>query len=745
MYNRVIYDIETNGLLPWQTEPDFAMDRVHCMAVRCIDTGQRRSFVNDDLFPLDLAEIAELKDMGHVNIRPMSEGVELLNKAKYRAGHNILGFDEEAMKLCYPEYDGDTQLSDTLVMVRMVFADIKETDFRMLAKGKLEGKYIGQQGLEAWGQRLGLSKGDYKKERENGLKEYHKEAGLEPPTDKELHDYVWGTWNPAMHDYMVLDVDVNFLLWEKIQEFNWSPEAVDMEHSVHCLMLQQERNGFLMDYDHLKKLEGHLRGEYDRLFATAVEEIGKWYRPVKKHVDAANQQDGEDNSRRTWGNLTYPKRTMDYSKSRQKVIDAGQYNKMRADTFEDAPFVKIELKEFNPNSRPQIEDRLRVLYGWEPQDFTDGGAAKVDDDILRTLAEEVPLADTLAEVFFMKKRLGQVSDGKNGWLKLMRSDGRIHGRVNVGGTVSGRATHAAPNVSQVPGVKATEFKDYDKGLQFIAERESQLAYSGRPLIAHQEWKDKKGEWSINLRGREGDYGWDCRESFIVPEGYKLVGCDLSGIEFRCLGNLTEPFDDGEIIDVVLNGDIHARNAELAGISRSVAKRLLYAAMYGGGDAKLGSIVEPFATEARQKALGGQLRQKLMAAMPSLEKAIKEIKREKRRNNGTIRGLDGRRLYVRSDHAALNLRLQSDGALIAKKWCLIVDDLFWEEGWDHGTQADYAFCSWSHDEIQVAVREELADRAAELMEAAAPMAGEHFGFKCPVAAEAKIGDNWAITH
>ena len=595
----------------------------------------------------------------------------------------------------------------------------------------------------------------------------------------------------------------------------------------------------------------------------------------------------------------------------------------------------------------------------------------------------------------MKKRLGQVADGQNGWLKLVRDDGRIHGRVNVGGTVSGRATHASPNVSQVPSVNATEFKDKALGEAYVQKWSGLLNHNGDPLLVDAQWKEKKGEWKILMRGREGGYGWDCRELFTVPPGYKLVGCDLSGIEFRCLGNLTFPFDAGDIIDVVLNGDIHQKNADLTGISRSLAKRLLYACvdmetmaltkegwkhykdlrvgelvmtynmdrdvkewkpiqhlhfvpgakrvrvkgrgidvvctpdhrwatihrkmvngkyveefeycrtdeltgrhrvianapfegdqyawgpsfaleegkygrnwtsivmqmtaeerkawlagflvadghyrvraantgnwqftqkrgehyeaalaafylnysgristylhthgdnktmkvelcqsrtwgcqkieiesaedgdvwcmttengsfvmrrgdfvtitgncMYGGGDAKLGSIVEPFSSEARQRTLGKQVRSKLMAAMPSLDKAIKEIKREKTKNRGTIAGLDGRRLYVRSDHAALNLRLQSDGALIAKKWLLFIDDLFYEEGWEHGNGLEYAMASWSHDESQIAVREDLAERAAELMVAAAPMAGDFFGFKCPVAAEAKIGINWSETH
>ncbi|WNL50689.1 DNA polymerase I [Ruegeria phage RpAliso] len=745
MWKRLIWDVESNGLLPSHVAPPFCMDRIHSLAVRCLDTGQRRNFVNDDLLPIPEEDLAWLRDQGHPDPEPLSVGVKLLMDADYLTGHNIVDFDIDAMRIEFPYFAPTAQIFDTLVMSRMVFADIKETDFRLAAKGKIPGRLIGQHGLEAWGERLGMAKGDYKKERERQLKEKHKEAGLEPPTAEALHHYVWGIWNKEMHDYMILDVDVNFLLWEKIVEFDWSLEAIVMEHEIHSLMVQQERNGFVFNVGRAEKLADNLRGHFDDLTEKAIAQIGKWYRPAKKHIDEAVRGDGEHDERRVWGDLTYPKRTISYAKANTKAIEEGDYTKLRGDTVAGAPMVKIELKEFNPNSRQQIEDRLRTLYGWEPQDFTESGAAKVDDSILRDLAEHIPLATTLAEIFFYKKRLGQVADGKNGWLKLVREDGRIHGRVNVGGTVSGRATHAAPNVSQVPGVKAKEFKDHQQGLDYLKVWDGKTDHTGDNMVIESTWKEKKGEWKILMRGREGDYGWDCRELFTVEPGYKLVGCDLSGIEFRCLGNLTFPFDDGEIIDVVLNGDIHQRNADMAGISRSVAKRLLYAAMYGGGDAKLGSIVEPFASEGRQKTLGKQLRAALMAAMPSLDKAIKEIKREKRRGRGTIAGLDGRRLYVRSDHAALNLRLQSDGALIAKKWCLITDDLFYEEGWDHGNGLEYSFCSWSHDEIQVAVREDLADRAAELMMKAAPLAGEHFNFKCPVAAEAQVGMNWAETH
>ena len=743
-FSRCLYDVETNGLLPEHVDPPFCMDRIHSMGIRCLDTGRKRSFVNDALLPLAQEDIDALAALGHTDIGPLSEGVGILEEADYVTGHNIIDFDENAILIEYDDYQRTGNLVDTLVMSRMVFADIKDTDFRMVAKGTLQGKYIGMHGLEAWGQRLGLAKGDYKHEREAELKARHKDAGQEPPTDEELHHYVWGTWNVSMHDYMMRDIDVNFMLWEKIQEFAWSRESVILEHSIHALMVQQERNGFLFDIEGAEKLTDILRVQYDDFTGVAVEQIGVWYRPAKIIRDAFLSENGENDSRRTWGEVSEAKRSVKFAASNAKVIASGDYSSLRADRVEGAPFVVIELKEFNPNSRQQITERLQTLYGWEPQDFTEKGQAKVDDEILRNLSETVPIAETLAELFFLKKRLGMLADGKNGWLKLVRKDGRIHGRVNVGGAVTGRATHSAPNISQVPGVTAVEFKDEAKGRAFL-DSLPEFTDTGRKTLVKAKWNEKKGEWKILTRGRSGGYGWDSRELFIVPKGYTLVGCDLSGIEFRCLGHLTFPFDNGEIVDVVLNGDIHQQNADLTGISRSLAKRLLYACLYGGGDAKLGSIIEPFASEPRQKTLGGQARIKLMNAMPSLKAAMKAIKREARANRGTIAGLDGRRLYVRSDHAALNLRLQSDGALIAKKWLLIIDDLFYQEGWDHGNGLDYAMNSWSHDETQIAVRDELAPRAAELMIEAARLAGEYFKLNVPVAAEAKLGHTWATTH
>lgn len=744
-FRRTLFDIETNGLLPGSVAPYFAMDRIHSLVAVCLDTRAKKTFVDERMLPLLPEELAELAELGHTDIRPLREGIALLLAAEFLAGHNILNFDIPAIQLIYPDFEPTARLYDTLVMARMVFANVKETDYRMFANGALEGKLIGTQGLAAWGQRLGLHKGDYSDAQKAELKELHKAEGIAPPTDEELHDYVWGEWNVAMHDYMVLDADVNLLLWEKIDEANWSPQSVSLEHNIHALMIQQENNGFLFDIPKAKKLADSLRSEYETLSAIATSEIGKWFRPNKVITDRIDPAKGEDSSRRTWGDITVPKTTINRVKTMVEAKASGDFTRIQPIVFKEAPFVKVEVKEFNPNSRTQIIDRLKVLFGWEPADFTEKGSPKVDDEILRALAEHVPLAETLAEIFYVKKRLGQIADGQNGWLKLVRADSRIHGRVNVGGAVSGRATHAAPNVSQVPGVNAVEFSSKEAGEAFLAAQQDKANPWGAPIIVSHKWNERKQEMAVLTRGRTGGYGWDCRELFIANPGYKLVGCDLSGVEFRCLASLCFPFDDGEMVDIVLNGDIHQKNADLCGISRSLAKRALYACLYGGGDAKLGSLVEPFASEARQKVIGAQLRDKLMRAMPSLKAAIREIHREMRRNKNTIRGLDGRRLYVRSKHSALNLRLQSDGALIAKKWNLLVDDAFYAEGWDHHIDGDYSFVNWSHDEHEYNILPHLAERAAAISEAMAPEAGKYFNFMCPITAESKIGNTWAEVH
>lgn len=680
-----IFDIETNGLLD-------SLTRVHCLVIRDYERRITYRFRRNE----------------HEDT--IDDGLDLLEQAEYVVGINILHFDIPAIHKVYEGFNLTGKVRDALVMSRMCFSDQKDKDFRLFERGKLPGKLIGSHTLNAWGHRLGLLKGDYQEVMEARAKE----QGL--TTDDEISEFVWGTWNQEMDDYCVQDVDVTTMLWHKILQTQWPDTATILEHTIHDLMGQQERNGIFFNVEAAEQLAEELEGEAHRLERAAIEHYGKWWAPAKKRVVKAMWDDpdginkaktyakprvefGEDYSRAVWAGITIPKRNVTY----QDVL-RGTYST-------DAPFCKIECKEFNPGSRQQIIDRFATVYNWHPVDFTETGQPEVSDDVLRKLGDSIPMAFELAEVFYYNKRLSQLKTGKGGWLKKVGPDGLIHAYVNVGGTVSGRASHVSPNLAQVPKVKS-----------------------------------KKGVGI--LKGREGDHGWECRNLFYIPpaltaQGWLLTGADLEGIELRCFGEKLSKYDGGAYLELVLSGDPHTYNQNLAELpTRDNAKTFIYALLYGAGDVKLGSIVAPLADEEEQREIGVKLRERFMKNLPAYAKLVLEIKSYAKR--GFIPGLDGRRLYVRSRHSALNTWLQSDAALIAKEWVCRTETYLLDEGLEHGWDADFAMLLWIHDEIQIASHdhgalvEDCAIRAAK-------DAGLHFGYKCPIDAAAKHGLTWAETH
>jgi hypothetical protein len=70
-----------------------------------------------------------------------------------------------------------------------------------------------------------------------------------------------------------------------------------------------------------------------------------------------------------------------------------------------------------------------------------------------------------------------------------------------------------------------------------------------------------------------------------------------------------------------------------------------------------------------------------------------------------------------------------------------------EGLEHGWDGDFAFVVFSHDEYQVACRNDPA--VIEAVRHAAVLTGRNAGlpynFKCPLDVDTKVGANWAETH
>ena len=409
------------------------------------------------------------------------KGLEHAAKFDILVAHNGINFDIPALNKLY----GFTHpcIRDTKVMARCIYPDIKALDFQ---RQDFDTKLIGHHSLKSWGLRLGFPKGDF----------------------GETTD--WLNWSQLMEDYCVNDVYVTHKLYHHLMSKRPSLEMLIIEHEFATLIQQQEYNGFPFDVEKAEQLTKELMIRRVEL----LDELQAVFPPKTEQLKS-----------RWWVTEDGSK----YSTKKDALLN-GHKDVVKGD-------YKTKSIPFNPNSRDQIAERL-LEGGWKPEAY-EGKRPTINESVLKGIGTEQ--SEKLLEYLLISKRLGQVAEGKYAWLKC-ESNGRIHGKVNTNGTVSGRCSHNTPNLGQVPSTNS-------------------------------------------------EYGAECRELFTAPSGKVLVGCDASGLELRCLAHYLHEWDNGEYGKKVIEEDIHTYNQNAAGLqTRAQAKTFIYAWLYGAGDAKIGSIV-----------------------------------------------------------------------------------------------------------------------------------------------------------
>ncbi len=600
----LIFDIEADGLLQTVT-------KVHCLVFQDteIDTHGTFRYVGDDV----------------------ERGVEILLGAQEISGHSVIKYDIPVLEKLYGVKFDQSKVFDTIVATRLIFSDCYETDCQWGRRKALDKALYGRHSLKAWGQRLGVHKGDYT-------------GGFE-------------TFSQEMLDYCVQDVEVTARLYSFLKKKNYSQQALDLEHQVAWIIARQERFGFAFDTEAALDLAFGLLWEQDALREHMIESVGL---------------------------LTHPGAEFTPKRDNKKLhYTAG------------GTLTKVTFEPFNPGSRQQI-GKVLMSRGWMPTNFTETGQVEINESTLKDAPE--PLGSDLKHYLLLDKRLGALIEGKNSWLNCVTTQGRIHGGVNPNGAVTGRATHSKPNLTQVPT-------------------------NNKP------------------------YGKECRALFRVPEGKVLVGADLSGLELRCLAHFMHKYDNGEYGRLLLEGDPHSLTAEAIGLNpkeiyilngvqdngREFSKRWMYAFLYGAGEEKCGAVV------GRSKAEGGKMKQQFLAKLPALAKLIRDLGLQVEQR-GHLIGLDGRKLNSRSPHAALNLLLQSAGALLAKQAII-----FFEEEITGQYRDDINQAMWAHDELQVETLPELAESVGKTAVRAFERAGKHFNFNIEITGKYKVGQTWQETH
>lgn len=359
------------------------------------------------------------------------------------------------------------------------------------------------------------------------------------------------------------------------------------------------------------------------------------------------------------------------------------------------PYTKISIERFNLNSHEQIKNYL-LANGWEPTQWNvskktgQRTSPKLTEDSYPSIKGEIGQLIARRNVLVHRRNtILNIKDPENkGWINSLRSDGRISAEAVPMACNTGRYQHK--NVVNVPSTDAI-------------------------------------------------YGEQMRSLYYTKPPYVMVGVDAKGLEARTEAHNCFPFPGGEeYAKELLEGDVHAKNAAIFGTTRSGAKAPKYALTYGCTPQKLQTLLKCDPHRARK--LYGDF-WKGNTALAGFKEAVERIYKQRGgKSGGYIKGLDGRKLFPRSLHSIVNLKFQSDGAILIKK----AMSLLFNE-WLPQTDIDAKLVIQMHDEWQARVHKDHAERYSELALKSLEEAGKYFNYNVPIIGEAMVGRNWAETH
>ena len=547
----------------------------------------------------------------------------------------------------------------------------------------------GPHSVEAWGKRLGRWK-------------------------PEIKD--WSVFTPEMLHRCKEDVEIQYLMYlilckeatvrnptysifdsASYDGHNWAL-AFKQEHRSAQIMYQQQVNGC---YFKTKEAAFYV-GILSRIIDKTSEDVLKFTHPTPKKKGATvNKPFKKDGM--------YTKMVMDWF----DTIEDDPLLLMPYENLVSGPFTRIEWHQLNLQSDKQLKEWLYKI-GWVPDEWnyskkefdSDGNPIRTSPKITETSFATLPenIGPNLTSRSKSRHRRSQIE----GWIGNTRSDHRLEGQANPQGTPTGRMKHKL--IANVPKPNV----DKETG--------------------HLIWYPNK---------QTPFFGTEMRSLFSCPEDRILVGRDASGLELRCLAHY---LNDDSYTDVILNGDIHVYNQELAGLpTRNDAKTFIYAFNYGAGFEKLGSIITPTGTKEEKIEAGKDLKARFLGANPGLDKLIKGVKKASGR--GWLLGLDGRKMMMRTNHGviqknkALNTLLQGAGALImtnARIWN-------WDEIQKHRELSGVLKVLDYHDEETWECYPNQSKQLKKIMIQSVVQAGDFYKLNCPLDADAHIGKSWAEIH
>ena len=500
-------------------------------------------------------------------------------------------------------------------------------------------------------------------------------------------------FSEEMAAYCDNDVDVNTEIYlELIKEYTAKRTQklklyIDYEHSVAKWCAEAELHGWPFDVEKALELEKTLSQDIAHAEQELTHKLGLKIVAVDKNLGVIVNK-----SPKFLKNGCYDAHTCNWFGIEP---ESGAFEE---DRMVVGPFTRIRVDDLKLSS---VSDVKLFLYrnGWQPTTWNhtrsksgkmERSSPKITDDSLEFLGGDGKLYSDYAVT---KSRYGILK----GWLEAMRN-GKVHGSCKTIGTPSMRASH---NVI------------------------------------------------VNIPTADSKWGKEMRSLFICPPGWKIIGCDSASNQARGLAHY---LGSAEYTSQLLEGDIHAYNAEvLTGVlkgmniehevPRSVAKRILYAFLFGASGAKLWMYIFGVSDTAK----GNSLKAGFLKAVPGFKRLVDGLNATFQAtiergiaDQGFIQSLADNRIYVDSPHKLLVYLLQACEKITCSAAIHYTMKNLEAEG------IPYIPLIMYHDEEEFMVPEEFAERAAEIGKNAYRDGPKDFGIMI-MDGGSKIGDNWYEVH
>ncbi len=543
--------------------------------------------------------------------------------------------------------------------------------------------------LSAWGERLGVPK----LTTPSWIISAKRKKGEEPEPMLPLSEYT----EEQMKETQVYCAQDTKTTWELAKFFdeNLAPQSlqtyfIDLDYSE--IILDMERTGCHIDRSALLSLEEKITTVMNALH-NSILELHPWQVELGEKVFKTPRKGKEAELIRT-----------------QQRTD----NESKEDRC-DLEYVYKKLADFNPGSADHLVVALNNLYGWKPTEFSEKtGKAKMDKDVLKKL--DFPLTKMRTKYTALAKLFSTTVEPLV--TEYLDEHSIVRPNFNQCVTITGRLSSSRPNFQNIP-----------------APRDRVNKETGKPYTDDELWE-------------RGDYGHFCRRLVCVPnDDWVIIGGDLSNIEARLFAYYLDKYGNHSIAQAFIDGaDMHQVNADNWGVSRKLAKTILYASLYGGGANTVstrGGIPLPEAKKVIEKFHEAcpQLNLINQTAMDCVKKngyAVTLFGRHIHYDYPTDRTQEANKQRARIERQVGNCLFQTAAGDILKRMSIAAAPYVWE--------ADAHFCVQAHDEILVYCPKPNAEALKDKLESVFNQTSERSWIApVPIVAEFAVGSSWNDTH